>query len=148
MCQSKCLFENPQSGLLKTSEVVQGLVFKDVEYRMYGAPYRKRTRLWTNMKGTPRFLCTHTSHPMTAQKGPSRRVGQLIRGDDYSFQTLPLLFVALTREIIIHFDDDCIAKHFFEADYLPRHVQDAPINCQTNLCRFQGYRQNGINSNN
>ena len=42
------VLENPQTGLLKTREVVQGLPFKDVDYCMYGAPHRKRTRLWTN----------------------------------------------------------------------------------------------------
>ena len=52
--------ENPQRELLKTREVVQGLDFKDVDYCMNGAPYRKRTRLWSNCTWTPRPLCTHT----------------------------------------------------------------------------------------
>ena len=92
--------ENPQTGLLKTRAVVQGLDFKDVDYCMYGAPYRKRTRLWTNCTCTPRPPCTHTSHPMTAQKGPSRRAGQLIQNDDCSLQTLHSVPAALTTEIM------------------------------------------------
>ena len=94
------VIENPQTGLLKTRAVVQGLNFKDVDYCMYGAPYRKRTRLWTNCMWTSRPLCTHTTHPMTAQKGPSKRAGQLIQGDDCSLQTLHSVPENLTRETI------------------------------------------------
>ena len=95
--------ENPQTGLLKTRYVVQGLNFKDVDYCMYGAPYRKRTRLWTNCTNwIPRPLCTHASHPMTAQKGPSKRAGQLIRDDNCSLQTLHSIPQELTREIMLH----------------------------------------------
>ena len=39
--------ENPQTGLLKTRDVVHGVPFVDLDYCMYGAPYRKRTRIWT-----------------------------------------------------------------------------------------------------
>ena len=94
--------ENPQTGLLKTRQVVQGLDFKDVDYCSYGAPYRKRTRLWGNCTWTPRPLCSHTTHPMTAQKGPSRRAGQLIQGDDCSLQTLHSVPESLTREIMLY----------------------------------------------
>ena len=37
--------ENPQTGLLKTRDVVQGIPYVDLDYCMYGAPYRKRTRI-------------------------------------------------------------------------------------------------------
>jgi hypothetical protein len=94
--------ENPQTGLLKNRAVVQGLNFKDVDYCMYGAPYRKRTRLWTNCTWTPRPLCIHTSHPMTAQKGPSKRFGELIQGDDCSLHTLHSIPQGLTMEIMLH----------------------------------------------
>ena len=97
------VIENPQTGLLKTRAVVQGLDFRDVDYCMYGAPYRKRTRLWTNVTWTPRPLCTHPKGiHMTAQKGPSRRGGQLIQGDNCSLQTLHSVPAALTREIMLH----------------------------------------------
>ena len=94
--------ENPQTGLLKTRQVVQGLDFKDVDYCSYGAPYRKRTRLWGNCTWTPRPLCSHTTHPMTAQKGPSRRAGQLIQGDDCSLQTLHSVPESLTQELMCY----------------------------------------------
>ena len=50
--------ENPQTGLLRTRDVVQGVPFVDLDYCMYGAFYRKRTRIWTNTAWTPRPLCT------------------------------------------------------------------------------------------
>ena len=102
--------ENPQTGLLKTRAVVQGLEFKDVDYCMYGAPYRKRTRLWTNCTWTPRPPCTHTNHPMTAQKRPSRRAGQLIQNNDCSLQALHSVPAALTREILMHCENENQAR--------------------------------------
>ena len=71
--------ENPQSGLLKTREVVRGLPYKDVTYCSYGAPFRKKTRVWTNCTvWTPRPLCDKKTchavvdgrHQKTAQRGP------------------------------------------------------------------------------
>ena len=99
--------ENPQTGLLRKRSVVEGIPFKDVDYCMYGAPYRKRTRLWTNLTWTPRPLCTHQKGiHMTAQKGPSKRAGQLIHGDNCSLQTLHSIPVALTREIMLHCENE------------------------------------------
>ena len=96
------VIENPQTGLLRKRSVVEGIPFKDVDYCMYGAPYRKRTCLWTNCLWTPRPLCTHETHPMTAQKGPSKRAGMLIRGDDCSLQTLHAIPESLTREMMLY----------------------------------------------
>ena len=100
------IIENPASGLLKTREVLQGVDFIDVDYCMYGAPYRKRTRLWTNCTWTPRPPCTHASHPMTAQKGPSRRAGRFIQGDDCSLTTLHSVPENLTREIMLYCENE------------------------------------------
>ena len=60
------LGENPQTGLLKTREVVKGLPFVDVDYCAFGAVYRKRTRLWTNCTWTPSKRCEQgrSRHPM------------------------------------------------------------------------------------
>ena len=98
------VIENPQTGLLKTRDVVQGLDYKDVDYCMYQDPplCRKRTRLCTNCAFIPRPLCIHASHQMTAQKGPSKRAGQLIRDDNCSLQTLHSIPQELTREIMLH----------------------------------------------
>ena len=40
--------ENPQTGKLKEQSFMDGLAFVDADYCMYGTPYRKRTRFWTN----------------------------------------------------------------------------------------------------
>jgi len=42
--------ENPQTGLLKDQSFMKDLDFVDADYCMYGKPYRKRTRFWTNKK--------------------------------------------------------------------------------------------------
>ena len=42
--------ENPQTGLLKKQEFMKDLPYVDCDYCMYGKPYRKRTRIWTNKK--------------------------------------------------------------------------------------------------
>ena len=45
------MVENPQTGLLKDREVMQGKPYTDIDYCKYGMPYRKRTRLWNNLQG-------------------------------------------------------------------------------------------------
>ena len=42
--------ENPQTSLLKKQPFMKDLPFVDGDYCMYGLPYRKRTRIWTNKK--------------------------------------------------------------------------------------------------
>jgi len=50
--------ENPQTGKLKSREVVKGLNFYDVDYCMYSDwGYKKRTRIWTNKKDWNNKLC-------------------------------------------------------------------------------------------
>ena len=46
--------ENPATGLLKTRPFMERLPWVDVTYCKYGTPYRKQTRLWTNMRWRPR----------------------------------------------------------------------------------------------
>ena len=65
--------ENPDSGLLKTRDFMKDIPFVRVDYCMYGALYRKRTRIWTNADWTPK-LCDRSHlmgnrHPKTAQRG-------------------------------------------------------------------------------
>ena len=47
---SSYFLENPQSGLMKTRAVVEGLEFIDTSYCKYLFAYRKNTRFWTNCK--------------------------------------------------------------------------------------------------
>ena len=50
--------ENPQTGLLKKQEFMEELPYFDIDYCKYGFNYRKRTRIWTNIKcWKPRPLC-------------------------------------------------------------------------------------------
>ena len=50
--------ENPQTGLLKHQEFMKDFDYFDLDYCKYGFPYRKRTRIWTNLKTwKPRPLC-------------------------------------------------------------------------------------------
>ena len=67
--------ENPQTGLLKKQDFMSGLNYFDVDYCKYGAEYRKRTRIWSNLKSfTPRPLCKKDCgniigpHKATAQR--------------------------------------------------------------------------------
>ena len=71
-------FENPQSGLLKTRAVVSGIPFFDTSYCRYGFPYRKTTRIWSNLALCLRKPCSLRDpcsamvgkrHPKTAQQG-------------------------------------------------------------------------------
>tara|TARA_Y100000593_G_scaffold35009_1_gene68649 strand:- start:5768 stop:6358 length:591 start_codon:yes stop_codon:yes gene_type:complete len=54
-----CLWfiENPQTGLLKNQTFMQNINYVDGDYCMYGSPYRKRTRFWTNKKDCKLLLC-------------------------------------------------------------------------------------------
>ena len=69
-CAEKCLkiiswfpnaiyfIENPQTGLLKDRDFMNGLPYFDVSYCKYGLPYRKQTRIWTNfIFWTPKNIC-------------------------------------------------------------------------------------------
>jgi site-specific DNA-cytosine methylase len=50
--------ENPQSGLLKDREFMDGIPFYDFDYCSFSDwGYRKRTRIWTSVNGSDR-LCT------------------------------------------------------------------------------------------
>jgi len=49
--------ENPQTSLLKNQYFMKELKFVDGDYCMYGKPYRKRTRIWTNKENIDLKLC-------------------------------------------------------------------------------------------
>ena len=92
--------ENPDSGYLKSRIFMQDLPYCRVDYCMYGAPYRKRTRIWTNGEWTPK-LCDRShlidgKHAMTAQRGPCKGHGS---GDKCSLDQLHRLPAALCEEI-------------------------------------------------
>ena len=77
------VMENPQTGLLKDRDFMQGKPYSDIDYCKYGMPYRKRTRLWNNLQNwVPRPLCKRDCNSMrenrrrhleTAQRGPNSK---------------------------------------------------------------------------
>ena len=52
--------ENPQTGYLKSREVVAGLPWQDITYCKYGLPYKKQTRLWGFFPFKLRGICCVT----------------------------------------------------------------------------------------
>jgi hypothetical protein len=84
--------ENPQTGLLKSRDVVRGIPFRTIDYCQYAddtfpGRYRKRTAIWTNTSWTPkRALCNprtchfcsdgkkhdHSSEDRCSQSGQKR----------------------------------------------------------------------------
>ena len=70
--------ENPQTGLLKHQDFMKDFDYFDIDYCKYGFPYRKRTRIWTNLTSwKPRPLCKkdcgniNNKHKETTQRMPS-----------------------------------------------------------------------------
>ena len=89
------IMENPQTGLLKTQEMMSGVTFQDVDYCKYGMPYRKRTRLWNNLSNwRPRPLCRGDCNSIrrTRKKAHSSGpTGPKQGGHGNAFQTKPTL---------------------------------------------------------
>ena len=93
------MMENPQSGLLKTRDVVRGIPMRVLDYCMYGTEYQKRTSIWTNTTWEPsKTLCRYTclaseggrKHPLRAQVG---------RGGNVCLDQLHALPLELCKEI-------------------------------------------------
>jgi hypothetical protein len=110
-------FENPASGLLKGRDVVSGIPWKELTYCVYGYPYRKPTRIWTNsVMWEPRPMCARRApcpavvdnhHPMTAQRGPSRsKVREMNKADRCSLRQLYSMPEALCRELAVAFSKE------------------------------------------
>ena len=76
--QPRCWFiENPDTGYLKTRPVITGLPYVRVDFCMYGAPYRKKTRLWTSCTEWKPKLCDRShlvdrKHEAVAQCGSGK----------------------------------------------------------------------------
>ena len=106
-----CFMENPQTGYLKNQPVVQGLRYRDVSYCVFGYPYKKATRIWTNSWWDPLPCCCRASpceyfrarghHAMSAQRGPAKQGGVLKVGDRCSLSQLHSMPPALCEEICL-----------------------------------------------
>ena len=113
----KCPFamENPQSGYLKQQPCVQGILFKDVSYCKYGMPYRKLTRVWTDLgeDWTPKPTClvekcAHKAqfgyHAKSAQKRGSKIKGQY-QDDTFTREELYRIPAQLCQEFAAAVDN-------------------------------------------
>ena len=87
------VIENPQTGLLKSREVIRGLPFVDVDYCAFGAPWRKRTRFWTNCTWTPSSKCEH---------GRNRHPEQVRNGKRCTLVMRHHIPVPLTKELMLY----------------------------------------------
>ena len=81
--------ENPQTGLLKHQDFMKDFDYFDLDYCKYGFPYRKITRIWTNLTSwKPRPLCKkdcgniiNNKHKERTQRMPSGKKSDW--GNDY-----------------------------------------------------------------
>ena len=98
--------ENPATSLLWSRAVGNELYPRvKLDYCAYGAFYRKRTMVATNVPWVPRSLCNPRTcpscengrHLKSAQKGPDKTKGP---GDTCSLDTLHALPRELTQEIL------------------------------------------------
>ena len=109
-------FENPATGLLKHRDVVAGLHYKDISYCMYGYPYRKYTRVWTNSEEwqprpkcstlTPCPIIEEGKHPQSAQRGPCRGKG---KGDVCTLGQLYSIPPQLCQELARAWTEEVVA---------------------------------------
>ena len=100
--------ENPQAGLLKHQDFMKDFDYFDLDYCKYGFPYRKRTRIWTNLKTwKPRPLCKkdcgniiNNKRKETAQRMPSGKKSDW--GNDYIIHRQDELY-RIPSELINYF---------------------------------------------
>ena len=110
-------FENPQSGLLKSRDVVRGIPFTDTSYCQYGYPYRKTTRIWHSLgdylemrptccsRNPCDVLRVHGKHLMSAQRGPGKRAdGTRMHNNTCSLDQLQSLPSLLCYDIALSVD--------------------------------------------
>jgi len=110
LAPSAWIMENPQTGLLKTRDVVAGLPYRDVTYCAYSDgidhKYRKPTRLWGVLPTfAPRPMCSRANpcqfmvdgrHLVSAQRFTAREKG---RQPAFSLNQLYSMPKALTDDI-------------------------------------------------
>ena len=142
------IIENPQSGLLKDRNVISKIPYVDTSFCKYGTPYRKNTRLWTDLGDylllhpmcSREFPCEHLKtgrrrHPKSAQRGAGRRGGARVPGDICSLDELHTIPRNLVMEVLQCIDfvlylesmrDDVEGSKIYDAA-AERQVQEAIV---------------------
>ena len=95
--------ENPQSGLLKSRNFMDGLPFYDVSYCKYGYDYRKHTRIWTNLENFDAKVCKKDCGKMVGRRhiknlGRSE-FGNMVHDLNQRYSIPPLLVQSLFEHI-------------------------------------------------
>ncbi len=95
------LMENPHSGLLKSRACVADIPMRVVDYCKYGAPYRKRTAIFTNTAWEPaRPLCRHDCHASAGGRHTARaQRGMSLGTRGFALNVLYALPAELCEEI-------------------------------------------------
>jgi hypothetical protein len=117
--------ENPGTGMLKHQPFMQSLPFVDVHYCKYGYPYRKWTRIWTNLKGyRPRPLCRMDCAAMVTDSLTGRLRHRGTFGGAQIYQAIPRQQrYSIPQELVEElFDSVCNCSHNMSRDItLPSH---------------------------
>jgi len=98
-CPVMWLLENPQTGYLKTREIIQKIPWQDVTYCRYGKKYKKQTRLWGRFPFQLRPICR--THDPCEQVVDGRHPERAQRGVERDLQRLQSIPEELCREIAI-----------------------------------------------
>jgi len=69
------VIENPEGGCLKEQEFMQSLPYYVVSYCKYSFPYRKNTRLWTNIKNFNAKRCRFDCDALTQDGRHQNAIG-------------------------------------------------------------------------
>ena len=94
------LLENPQTGYLKSREIMRDVPWQDVTYCRYGAPYKQQTRLWGVFPFKLRPLCC-VAHPCPQVAGGKHpfRAQREHNGTHFSLTQLYSIPAELCEEI-------------------------------------------------
>jgi hypothetical protein len=106
--------ENPQTGLLRTRSIIEGIPYFDVDYCQFGSPFRKRTRFWHHNVPLENKLCKWDCaysedgrrHKNTAQRLWSR--GRKDTDQRFSQNELFAIPEALCQAIIARIENEAV----------------------------------------
>jgi hypothetical protein len=101
--------ENPQTGKLKDQPFMASLPYVDCDYCMYGKPYRKRTRIWSN-KTLNLKLCDKKCGSMVGNKhiGSCGTGRKLYTNRNYSLAEKHSMPPLLVQDILLEFENEIL----------------------------------------